>query len=358
VKRYGDGCIYKRKGSPFFWIKYSIAGKVHRRSSGSTKHSDAVKLLRHYLGSRHQVNDPAKAERLTLGELLEGLATHYETQGFRSLTTMQNFCRHLTDYFGPGYRALGLTSDEFDKYRRKRQGDGASNASINRECAALRAAFQLKVNARKLPSAAIPRIAKLPESEPRSGFIGVSDFHKLKAKLPEHLRDSIEFLFLSAWRVGAMRALQWTSVDWKEGTITCRAESAKNKRTWTLPMVGELRALLERQWAKRDGLYVFHHRGGQPLLNFWRSWRTATRQAGFAGLTVHDLRRSAIKHLSDSGVPMHVAMGISQHKTASVFARYRIVVTDDLARALEKRDAFMAEKSKQPAKVVALKRRA
>ena len=53
----------------------------------------------------------------------------------------------------------------------------------------------------------------------------------------------------------------------------------------------------------------------------------------YEGLQMHDLRRSAVKHLVGSGVREKICMMITGHKTRSVFDRYHIGNDRDLEQA-------------------------
>jgi hypothetical protein len=101
-----------------------------------------------------------------------------------------------------------------------------------------------------------------------------------------------------------------------------------------------------------EGLNVNTSRTGKTGLvfsgtNLRKEWMTACASCGlgtkivegkpypfYKGLTLHDLRRSAVCNLRNAGVPENVAMKISGHKTRSVFERYNIVSTDDVHDAM------------------------
>ena len=64
-------------------------------------------------------------------------------------------------------------------------------------------------------------------------------------------------------------------------------------------------------------------------------WEIAGKRKRYRGLIVHDFRRSAIRNMTLAGVPQNVIMGISGHKTTSVFLRYNIVAPGQLHTAME-----------------------
>ena len=69
---------------------------------------------------------------------------------------------------------------------------------------------------------------------------------------------------------------------------------------------------------------VFHRRKG-PIGSHLKGWREAVMRAGLPGLRFHDLRRSAVRTMERAGIPRHVAMQITGHRTDAVYRRYDIV---------------------------------
>jgi len=82
--------------------------------------------------------------------------------------------------------------------------------------------------------------------------------------------------------------------------------------------------------------YVFTFQG-RHLTSIRTAWENTVEALGgpYENLLVHDLRRSAVRNFTRSGVPEKIAMRISGHKSRSVFDRYNIVVETDLTNAMK-----------------------
>ena len=107
---------------------------------------------------------------------------------------------------------------------------------------------------------------------------------------------------------------------------------------------GELAAVIDRRLATRrlDCGFIFH-RGGEPIGDFREVWKRACAAIGLPGRLVHDLGRSGVKHVIDSGNDPHTVMAFSGHRTLSMLRRYHIIDIDDLRRAAARASAHRAE---------------
>jgi integrase len=171
--------------------------------------------------------------------------------------------------------------------------------------------------------------------------------------LPTDLADLATFAYLTGWRKGEVKHLEWRDVDLRANLIRLRAEHSKNKRPRLVKLVGELRDLIAHRAAVRrlDCPRVFH-RNGRPVGSFRKTWFTACRAAGFEGVLFHDMRRSAVRNMVRAGVPELVAMRVSGHRTRSVFDRYDITSEADLEAAAEATSRYVAERRTAAPRVV------
>src|SRR5207245_11654388 len=96
-----------------------------------------------------------------------GVLDDYRMNRKRSLVDVQRHVRlHLAPFFGRRHMAA-ITTADVRRYVARRQGEGAKNATINRELAVRKRAFTLAIAEDILPSR--PGLLLLREDKRRSG---------------------------------------------------------------------------------------------------------------------------------------------------------------------------------------------
>jgi integrase len=334
----GEGRIFRTKGSRFWHFAFCQDGKEIRESSGSEDEAVARRALSKAIGKAENGNYVAPREvRLKFDEMAADLANYYKIKGKASGSSLPYFLKHLQPVFGLD-RARRITADRVRQYTADRLDEGAKPASVNKELGALRRMFTLAIKSGRLSRGFnLPTIELLTENNTRSGFVEPADFTRLCSALPDYLQDPVSFLYASSWRVGEMRTLEWRDVDRDLTAIRLRPEVSKNRRARTLGLDGDLLDIMQRASNVRrlECPFVFHH-DGKPIGDFRKPWHRASREAGLAGILIHDLRRSGIRNSVRAGVSDTVVMTMSGHRTRAVFDRYNISSVADTAEAARK----------------------
>ncbi len=378
----GMGRIFRRKRSPFLWLQYySQDGEQIRVSSGTDNEKKAAKKLRGLLGEV-AAGIHRDTRRVKYEDLRDSFYLDYETNQRKSLRRdvegkpVLDKVQRLDAFFS-GYTATEITTDLIRRFIADQQGRGLANGTINRSLSALRRMFNIAKQDGKLRNAA-PYFPMLKEAAPRQGFVERKQYDALSSALPEYLRLPLALGFFTAMRLGEILALEWSQVDFFANTIRLRAGETKNDSAREIPIVPELRALLEKQHAKRERDFplvcfrldakgravrmgsfrkpwsrccvavglgtwepVVDGTTGKPILAPPRGPRSkAKAKMIYKGTIFHDLRRSAIRSMVRAGIPERVAQNVSGHLTRSTFERYNIVSPADISEAGRKLAAF------------------
>lgn len=360
--------LYRRGNT--WWCKYRQGGQVIRVSTGSAKRRVAQDWLDVRAGKIAAGEPvPVRLDTITYDELRADLDAAYAVKGIRSLEDANRRMRYLDVAF-KGWRAVSITESAIDAYVAKRKTETVPDsdrlvapATINRELAQLRRMLRLAYRRRKLMH--VPSITMLPESEPRQGFVEEPDFRAIVKHLEPAQALAATIAFETAWRIRAeVLTLEWARVDLDEGCIRLDGAHSKNGKPRTAYLsadttraLGEYRAAVVKALGAIPAA-VFVHVGkgklrGQRVQEFNKAWRSATRRAGYAGILLHDLRRSGVRAMVRAGVPESVAQRVSGHATAAIFRRYDITSDQDLRDARDRRAHFGHN---QAAKVVSLDR--
>jgi integrase len=364
------GSIYKR--GDIYWIKYYRNGKPYRESSESKKEADARRLLKKREGEISNGKLPGiYFDKVRFDELAEEFLTDYRINRKKSLGRAEHSVEQLKKVF-EGIRIIDITTPRIGAYIEDRMklvcnecneksatqdccprcgskdlNKGASNATINRELAALKR--MLNLGAQQTPPKVdrVPHIPMLTENNIRKGFFEHAEFLVLRDALPPYLKGFVTFAYKVGWRVSEITGLTWKHVDLTNGIVRLETGETKNDESRTVYLDDELGNVFIDQWQARKqsnkiSKYVFPAKNGIGRIKDFRgSWKKACKDAGIGKRHFHDFRRTAVRNMVRSGVPERVVMMISGHKTRSVFDRYNIVNDTDLKLAAQKQQTYL-----------------
>jgi integrase len=338
------------RGTSYYAIWYRNGSRfcvnTHKSNEG-----EAQSELERLIVECENGNSP-RPERIppSIGVMLNEALRFYRRKGRKSLEHVERHVKRLKAGFA-GKRADEITADNVNEYAEKRQDQGAANATINRELAVLRLAFNLARKGGKIKPETVPYFEMLPENNRRMGFFEQEQYEATLSKLPDYLQGVLTMGYWTGMRKEEILGLTWERVDLFNRLVFL--ERTKNGEDRTLPLNDDLFEMLKGQAGKKvEGCPYVFHRYGERIQSFGKAWRTACKDAGCAGRLFHDLRRTAVRNLIRAGVPQSIAMKISGHKDARIFARYNIVDTRDVGEAMRKLLEYEQEKRLARAKRV------
>jgi integrase len=319
VKTRGDGRVFQRKGSSFWWVGYYRNGKeirepaTHLRTGKKLEATeDNRREAERFLAKRIDsittekgggpffVGPQAERVKISCGIIAEeqrkpdcdclccALERDFKLRDKASPQNLSNLKRVRLDF--ALQRATSLSAEQVDKYIEQRLTEGYAPASVNRITQTLAQAFSLAIDRKRLSQR--PMIRHLSEKgNERKDFFENPEFRAVVENLPKDLQDFARCAYLTGWRKGEIRSLRWEDVD--GDVIRLRAENAKNGKARSVAIEGELAEVIERRRAARQvknnnspvmlSVLIFH-RDGEPVGDFRKAWATACVMAGLGKL--------------------------------------------------------------------------
>jgi integrase len=340
--------------SAVWWVKYYDNGRAMRESTRTEDKEEAKRTLKQREGAA-AAGQPVmpRVDRVRYEAIAADLRRHYEATAARDLDEYDYRVKHLATFFA-GRRVAGIGQPEATDYALKRQGQNASNATINRELAVLIRMLRLAYQHGKLGR--LPVIRKLKENAPRQGFFERDQYAAVRQYLPADLQVAVAIAYAFGWRMQSeVLALELRQLDLEAGTLRLEPGTTKNDDGRLVYVPPDLKSALLTQLERVRALerktdriipYLFpHFRGpwkGQRRRDFRKAWAEACKLAGVPGMLRHDFRRTAVRNMVNAGVAERVAMKVTGHKTRAVFDRYHIVSPGDLQDVARKLDGHVS----------------
>ncbi len=310
MKALNDRGLFKRDGSPYWWMRYTGRnGRLRRKSTGTTEKKQARAILakKRTLVAENKHLDVKKELNTSLFELCkqywETRGQHKRMKGLKSMieswkTGLGNLVvrelstakieKFLNDRMTPANEAATT-----EKKRRK-----FSAAARNRHVTMMKAVFNWGVQEGLISENPAAPIEKLRETGARTRYLTTDEIESLLAAASESDSQDLHAICLLAMHTGMRRGeifnLRWLDVDLKKAVLI--VQEAKSGKKRSIDLNEKISAVLRDLPSRFANGYVFPspvetEDGKQvPLTDINHTFRRAAEKAGLTNVRFHDLR--------------------------------------------------------------------
>lgn len=322
--------IYRRKGSPNWWISISVAGRKTRRTTGTSDRREAQEFEereRKRLYRVHKLRDTSYVRWTEAAA--RWLSEVPAASRAKEFSVLSWFSRHLE------HEPLhAIDRDAIQVLRQLSLAEGRARATVDRHMAILRAVLRKCVEWGYLEAA-----PSVPMFNVRPGdfrWLRHGEFDALHKELPPHLQLAASFAVLTGLRMRSMLRLTWERIDLRARRLWVPGAQMKGKAAHGMPVTREVARLLRKlKTANPTGEHVFQYDRAPIDDCNTRAFKEAVARSGVGPLRWHDLRHTFASWAIQEGVTLQELMQLGGWKTFSSVLRYAHLAPDHLAKAAE-----------------------
>ena len=328
--------LFKRKDSPYWWVKITPrSGPAIQRSTGTADKVAAQEYhdkLKASLWEQERLGvKPKHSWREAVVRWLEETsdkATHRED--IKKLRWLDAYLGDLT--------LNEITLDVIDRIRSARLKEG-SKGTCNRYLALTRAILRRSCDEWEWIEK-VPKVRLFKESNSRERSLTIEQARGLLDELPEHLREMVLFSLATGLRQSNVLQMEWRQVNLEQRHAWIDGWQSKNRHPIAVPLNNAAMTVLERQVGKHP-TRVFTYLGKPVETANTRSWRAALVRAGIEDFRWHDLRHTWATWQRQAGTPTHELQRLGGWRTGSMVERYAHLAPDHLALAASRLDPML-----------------
>lgn len=369
----GTGSVYLPADSTIWAYQIYVNGKRERGSTGQRNKRAAEAFVSRKLAEYAVGLSSPDVDKISVTKLVEAVLLRNRNNGNESVDDDESrWKNHLKPFFGH-LRAVQVSSELIDRYigkrksQKTRSGTPPKNATINRELALLKSAYNHGTEQTPPTVRFVPHFNMLEENNVRQGFLQDESYLPLLDECVAEgvwLEGLFEMGYAYSWRTNELLGLRVRQLDFLGKIIDLGKTKNGDQRmlTMTEPV---FRVLVRCAYGKQPDDFLFTREDKRPIKDFRVAWWNACVRAGlgqfhcrdcqhivttayrctichskkkakYTGLHFHDLRRTGIRNMSRKGIPEKVGMLISGHRTDSVYRRYNIVDMEVVKEATAK----------------------
>lgn len=329
-------------------MSFTCDGKQMRRSTETKDKKLAEKIHAKILTQIAEGRwfDKPEGETITFREMMERYMKEHSLPNKASSDRDEHSLKYLLPFFGDR-KLTEIAPKMVNQYKTERRQAGVSSATVNRELALMRNAYNLAIREWEwVKDNPVSKIRFEKEPPARDRWLTNDEEEKLLKESPEWLRDLIVFAVETGCRQGEILSLTWKNVDLFHKTALIFGSKTGERRT--IPLSKRAFELLkeEAQVKMLSNEPVFKNSSGTNISRFTiaPSLRKALNNAGIMDFRFHDLRHTFASRLAQSGIDPYTIQKLLGHKSASMTQRYSHHCVESLRKGI---DAFERAREEQ-----------
>ena len=335
MKSNTDKGLYRRRGSPYWWIRYADRnGRVHRRSTDTSSKKLAREILakQRVLVAENRHLDVKKVPNTTFFELCD---QYWELDGkHKRMKGLKNMIDIWKKQIGD-LPVKELNQHTVEKFLTALMEErGVSGATRNRHLTMLKVMLNKGKKWRLITDNAAADIRRLRENGARTRFLDQEEIRQLLEAASDGFCPILIAALHTGMRRGEILNLKWVDVDFKNRIVTIQESKSGKKRM--IPMDDTLYETLRVLPSRFQQGSVFSAK------NFRKKFDAIRAKSGIQDFRFHDLRHTFASHLVMARVDIKTVQELLGHSSLAMTLRYSHLAPDHRLRAIKSLDKALS----------------
>ena len=333
--------LYRRGRSGTWWMSFTYQGRSVRKSTGTPDRKLAQKILDKvkYEVAQGKWLGTAPEEKTFAAMMERYLEEHVPKK--KSQRSYRGYVKNLRAFFD-GHSLSQITPELIEKFKEKRLQEGVKPATLNRDLAILRNAFNRAIYKWNPPwfngENPMKRVEMEKENNKRTRWLSYEEEEKLQKVSRQWLWEICLFAIETGLRQNEQLSLTWPMVDVKLRTIVVL--DTKNGEPKVVPLSNTALEILRNRprSPKTDLVFYTSSHTRYTGTNVDRALKIALAKAGISDFRFHDFRHTCATRLVQAGEDLYKVQKYLGHLSGETTRRYAHHSVESLRRAADSLD--------------------
>lgn len=345
--------VYKRKGSRYYWMCYSVNGAQERSSTKTSSKTVATRIWKQREAevALGLFNVGWPGERMKFEELCEEYQrSHVSGLSESSQEAFENHRKHLVQFLA-GRKLADIDTQMIEQYKRDRRQQPTRNdpdrmvkgATVNRELETLQCMLKMALRRKYISANPASGVEHFPElrERPAKKAITPDEFLRVLRAAPLHLRVGIVLLDQTGNRTySEVFSLRWEQVDLEAGLIYLSGPlktAASAGPTPLSKLALDVLGCWKGQQAGSGSPYVFPSpvNRNKPIGTVKTAWKNTLKRAGVPYLPIYQLRHGFCTRVSKVA-PDAVIQKAMRHSSPETKRFYQLGMVEEVRQAMDR----------------------